>query len=104
VEVQPLAGLEGPGVRIEPQVDVVEAELADVGDADRAGDAGPHGGAQRGEQVVDRPVTPADLIASFYTLLGFDLQARLPNPEGLDIRLVPGPDEGLAIKPLVEIM
>jgi hypothetical protein len=43
----------------------------------------------RGEEVRDRPVTPADLLASMYELLGLDGDAKLPNPEGLDIRLTP---------------
>jgi uncharacterized protein (DUF1501 family) len=42
-----------------------------------------------GEQVKDRPVAPVDLIASMYELLGLDLDAKLPNPEGADVRLTP---------------
>jgi uncharacterized protein (DUF1501 family) len=44
----------------------------------------------KGEQVKDRPVTPAELLAAVYGLLGIDAAATLPNPEGLDIRAVPG--------------
>jgi hypothetical protein len=43
----------------------------------------------RGEEVKDRPVSPGDVIASIFTQLGFDLEAKLPNPDGLDIRLAP---------------
>jgi hypothetical protein len=43
----------------------------------------------RGEEVKDRPVFPADLIGSMYELLGLDLEAQLPNPEGLDARVMP---------------
>jgi hypothetical protein len=43
----------------------------------------------KGEDVRDRPVSPADLLASMYELLGLDPEARLPNPEGLEIRLTP---------------
>ena len=43
----------------------------------------------RGEQVKNRQVWPADLVGSIYHLLGFDLNAKLPNPEGLDLRLLP---------------
>ena len=43
----------------------------------------------KGEQVKDRPVMPAELIATMYGLLGIDASAKLPNPEGLDIRAVP---------------
>jgi Protein of unknown function (DUF1501) len=46
----------------------------------------------RGEEVRDRPVTPADLIGSMYELLGLDPDhTKLPNPEGLDIHLTPDP-------------
>jgi hypothetical protein len=43
----------------------------------------------RGEEVQDRPVFPADVIGSMYELLGLDLEAQLPNPEGLDVRVMP---------------
>ena len=48
----------------------------------------------RGEQVTDRPVHPADLIGSMYELLGLDPDGKLPNPEGLDLRLTPAAEEG----------
>ncbi|MEI6668584.1 MAG: DUF1501 domain-containing protein [Acidobacteriota bacterium] len=48
----------------------------------------------RGEEVRDRPVYPEDVIASIYQQLGLDLNATLPNPDGLDIRLAPIPAEG----------
>jgi hypothetical protein len=43
----------------------------------------------RGEEVRDRPVSPADVVASIFEQLGLDLDTRLPNPDGQDIRLVP---------------
>jgi uncharacterized protein (DUF1501 family) len=43
----------------------------------------------RGEQVRDRPVYPADIIGTIYQLLGIDPDSRLPNPEGLDIPVMP---------------
>ncbi len=43
----------------------------------------------RGEEVKDRPVYPADLIASMYWLLGLDPQGKLPSPDGQDVRLTP---------------
>jgi hypothetical protein len=59
----------------------------------------------RGEQVKDRPVSPADLIASMYDLLGFDADTKLPNPEGLDMRLTPtAADIAPAPRRLAEIM
>jgi hypothetical protein len=36
----------------------------------------------RGEDVKDRPVYPMDVLASIYTLLGIDLHAALPHPQG----------------------
>jgi hypothetical protein len=60
---------------------------------------------ERGEQVKDRPVYPEHLIASMYELLGLDPDAKLPNPEGLDVRLSPGAGEaGRLDGRLTEIM
>lgn len=47
----------------------------------------------KGEEVKERPVYPVDLIASMYELLGIDLDARLPHPQGKLVRVIPGPDE-----------
>ena len=49
----------------------------------------------KGEEVKDRPVYPADLIGSVYGLLGIAPDARLPNPEGMDIRATPAPAENV---------
>lgn len=49
----------------------------------------------RGEEVADRPVHPSDLIGSVYSLLGIDEEARLPHPEGLDVRAYPPALPGL---------
>jgi hypothetical protein len=49
----------------------------------------------KGEEVKERPVYPVDLIASMYELLGIDLDARLPHPQGKLVRVIPGPDEGV---------
>jgi uncharacterized protein (DUF1501 family) len=43
----------------------------------------------RGEDVQDRPVHPCDLIGSMYELLGIDPEAKLPHPEGADVRAIP---------------
>jgi hypothetical protein len=48
----------------------------------------------KGEQVKDRPVKPADVIASIYDRLGLALDTKLPNPEGADVRLTPTEAEG----------
>jgi len=49
----------------------------------------------KGEQVKDRPVYPSDLIGSIYQLLGIDPGASLPNPQGLDARVMPTPADGV---------
>ena len=59
----------------------------------------------RGEEVKDRPVYPEDVIASIYEQLGFDLNAKLPNPDGLDLRLAPASADGARpVTRLAEIM
>jgi len=49
----------------------------------------------RGEEVKDRPVYPCDLLGSLYELLGIDTGANLPHPQGLAVRVLPGPGEGV---------
>ena len=51
----------------------------------------------RGEEVIDRPVYPCDLIGSIYEMLGIDTNAKLPNPEGLDLRVTPTAADGIAM-------
>ena len=59
----------------------------------------------RGEEVTNRPVYPEDVIASIYEQLGLDQSAKLPNPDGLDIRLAPtASDTSRSITRLTEIM
>ncbi|HBF33926.1 TPA: DUF1501 domain-containing protein [Candidatus Sumerlaeota bacterium] len=41
----------------------------------------------RGEKVKERPVYPGDLLGSMYELMGLDPNAKLPHPQGQDIRL-----------------
>lgn len=48
----------------------------------------------KGEEVKERPVHPADLITSMYELLGIDPDAKLPHPQGLDVRVAPSAAEG----------
>jgi hypothetical protein len=43
----------------------------------------------RGEEVRDRPVSPADLIASIYTQLAIDAKAQLPHSAGAPAPAVP---------------
>jgi uncharacterized protein (DUF1501 family) len=49
----------------------------------------------KGEVVKDRPVYPADLLGSFYQLAGIDANATLPNPLGLDARVLDAQNEGM---------
>lgn len=43
----------------------------------------------QGNEVKDRPVYPQDLIGSMYELLGIDASAKLPHPQGVDVRVMP---------------
>ncbi|OPZ92992.1 MAG: hypothetical protein BWY73_00539 [candidate division TA06 bacterium ADurb.Bin417] len=58
----------------------------------------------RGETVKERPVTPQDLIASLYTLLGIDPDGRLPDSQGRNLPLLPPPTPGTSRNLLREIM
>ncbi len=51
----------------------------------------------KGEKVKERPVYPCDLIGSMYELLGIDPDGKLPNAQGLDVRVTPTADEGVKI-------
>lgn len=50
-----------------------------------------------GEAVDDRPVYPWDLLGSMYEQLGIDTTARLPHPQGLDVRVSPTEADGLTM-------
>ena len=49
----------------------------------------------KGEEVVDRPIYPWDMVASMYELLGFDPSAMLPHPQGKKIHVYPDMATGL---------
>jgi hypothetical protein len=51
---------------------------------------------ERGETVAERPVHPRDLIAVIYEQLGIDPNARMPNPRGLDVQVLPPAKDGTA--------
>jgi hypothetical protein len=42
-----------------------------------------------GSNVKDRPIYPQNLLASMYTLLGINPDGPLPNPRGLDLKVMP---------------
>jgi hypothetical protein len=49
-----------------------------------------------GEDVASRPVSPQDLIGSFYELMGINPEAPLPNPRGLKLTVLPlAQEEGM---------
>lgn len=50
----------------------------------------------RGLEVKDRPVSPSDLIASIYQLLGIDPEGKLPNPQGLEVTVMPAGADGVS--------
>lgn len=49
----------------------------------------------KGETVKERPVYPVDLISSIYELLGIDTSAKLPHPQGLDVRVTASTADGM---------
>jgi hypothetical protein len=52
---------------------------------------------EKGMEVVDRPVYPWDLIGSIYEQMGIDTTARLPHPQGLDVRVSPTEADGMTM-------
>lgn len=43
----------------------------------------------RGEEVTEHPVKPVELMGCMYESLGISADARLPHPEGSDVRVMP---------------
>ncbi len=59
----------------------------------------------KGMEVAERPVHPRELLASIYELMGIAPEGPMPNPLGLDIKVMPGnEDSGQACGRLREIM
>ena len=56
---------------------------------------------ERGTEVVERPVYPEDLIASMYTQLGIDPAGPLPNPLGLDLKVMPANEDSARLKEIM---
>jgi len=57
-----------------------------------------------GENVMERPVHPEDLLGSILQLLGIDPDGPLPNDRGLDVKVMPSADNGPGCGRLKEIM
>jgi hypothetical protein len=49
---------------------------------------------ENGTEVAKRPVHPQDLIRAIYELLGIDAEASLPNPRGLNVKVMPAVQQG----------
>jgi len=49
---------------------------------------------EKGTEVAERPVYPEDLIGSMYELLGIDPDGLMPNPRGLQVKVMPSSEEG----------
>ncbi|MBN2375605.1 MAG: DUF1501 domain-containing protein [Sedimentisphaerales bacterium] len=47
-----------------------------------------------GTEVASRPVHPPDLLRSMFQLLGIDPDGALPNPRGLNVKVMPAAEEG----------
>lgn len=43
----------------------------------------------KGTEVAERPVYPEELLSSMYELLGIDPEGPLPNPRGLQVKVMP---------------
>jgi hypothetical protein len=59
---------------------------------------------KRGEELVDRSTSPADLIESVYNLMGIDTTSFLPHPQGLKVPVMPRRSAGERDGRLFEIM
>jgi hypothetical protein len=52
---------------------------------------------ENGTEVAERPVYPADLIGSMYALLGINPDGPMPNPRGLDVKVMPASEKGAGL-------
>lgn len=59
---------------------------------------------EKGEYVAQRPVYPEDLLRSILRLLGIDPDANLPNDRGIEVKVMPYPEEYSGQGELKEIM
>ncbi|MEN6627750.1 MAG: DUF1501 domain-containing protein [Candidatus Sumerlaeia bacterium] len=47
-----------------------------------------------GAEVAERPVRPQDLNGSIYELLGIDPEGPMPNPRGMEVKVMPSDADG----------
>jgi hypothetical protein len=57
---------------------------------------------EKGENVKERPVYPADLLGSMYLLAGIDPAAKLPHPWGLDAHVLDTENEEMKSAGMLE--
>lgn len=55
-----------------------------------------------GEEVVERPVYPADVIGSIYRQMGIPADAPLPHPQGVPTKVVPDETEDVPTEGLLD--
>jgi hypothetical protein len=56
---------------------------------------------ENGTEVAKRPVYSQDVIGSIYELLGIDPDGSLPNPLGMDIKIMPESKDGGRLKEIM---
>jgi hypothetical protein len=56
----------------------------------------------KGEEPAERPVYPREVLASIYEQMGIDPDGPLPNPRGMELKVMDGPTE--RVGRLTEIM
>ena len=48
---------------------------------------------ENGTEAAERPVHPAEVIRSMYSLLDIDPEGQMPNQRGLDVKVMPASQE-----------
>lgn len=56
----------------------------------------------KGENVLERPVYPQDLLGSIYELCGIDPEGQMPNPMNLKVPVLPPQSEGGRLKEIYQ--
>ena len=58
----------------------------------------------RGEEVTENPVHPSELIGRIYERIGIAADAKLPHPEGRDVRVMPADKPAAPRHPLAALI